>query len=97
VRAIQIVVLMASAAFLGGNSEALRSASDVHGVPVAVIALPRVISLGVAIHAAGMTEHGNECDEEGTVIGGWSGRLRREGYMRKTRSNSYASKQPHHA
>jgi hypothetical protein len=64
VRAIQIMVLMAGAAFLSGHSEALRAASDVHGVPVAVIALPRIITFRVAVHAAGMTQHGNECNKE---------------------------------
>jgi hypothetical protein len=62
--AIEIVVLMAGAALLGRNSHPRGPASYVHGVSVAVIALPRIISLGMAIHAAGMTEDGNECDEE---------------------------------
>jgi hypothetical protein len=97
--AIEIVILMAGAAFFGSNAHTCGTAPDVHGVPVAVVALTRIITFGVAIHAAGMTQDGNECDKERAVVAGarWSGRLRRQRGMRKARSNRYASKQTDHA
>jgi hypothetical protein len=54
VSAAEIVILMAGTAFFGGDSETDWTAPHVHGVRVALVALPRIISHRVAIHAAGM-------------------------------------------
>ena len=51
-RACEIVVLVTRTASFRRNSVTVWSPSYIHGVPMSVIALPRIISLRMTIHAA---------------------------------------------
>src|SRR5580693_1998865 len=51
-RAREIMVLMARTAFFRRNPMTIRTSAHVHGVPMSVVALPRIVSLRVTIHAA---------------------------------------------
>jgi hypothetical protein len=53
----QVVVLVAGAAFNGGNSVSIGTAPHIHGVPVAVITLPWKIPARVAVHASRVMKH----------------------------------------
>src|ERR1700674_160763 len=72
----KIVILMAGAAFFRREAVTIGTAADVHGVRVAVIALPGKISFRVAVHAARMVQHGDEGGEEGAIAGGGARRGR---------------------
>jgi hypothetical protein len=50
--------LMAGAAMKAGCATPIRTARHVRHVPVAIIALPRKISVGVAVHAARVLQNG---------------------------------------
>jgi len=63
---------MTCAAFLGGETVAVRAAANVHGVRMSVIPLPRKISLRVAVHATRVAQYGNERSEK-RAIAGWIG------------------------
>jgi hypothetical protein len=67
VRASEILFLMARAALFGGHPVTFRAASHVHGVPMPVISLPREVTARMAVHAAGMPQHGDKFDEKGPV------------------------------
>ncbi len=62
----QVVVLVTSAALHRIHSLSIRTAPDLHGVLVAVISLAGKVSRRVAIHAAGMTQYGNDIFEGGS-------------------------------
>lgn len=64
-----VVILMADAAFLRGHAQTSCAAADVHGVPVAVVALPGKISSGVAVQAAWMFQDREQRGEERGVTG----------------------------
>ncbi len=53
----RVVILMTGAAFDRVHTVAVGAAANVHGVRMAVIALTRKISAGVAIHAARMAQY----------------------------------------
>ena len=50
--AVEIVILVAGAAFFRGHSVTVWTSPHIHGVLVSIIALPRKIPSGVTIHAA---------------------------------------------
>ena len=56
----KIVVLMAGAAFHAVGSGPVRTAANVHGVPMTVVPLPRKVPSGVAVHAARVTQNGED-------------------------------------
>jgi hypothetical protein len=56
----KVVVLMAAATFHAVGSAPVRAAANVHGMPMAVVALPRKVPGGVAIHAARVTQNGKD-------------------------------------
>jgi hypothetical protein len=39
------------------DAVSIRTAAHVHGVPVAIVSLPRKVSIGMAIHAARKMQH----------------------------------------
>ncbi len=78
VHASQIVVLMTSAALNRIHSLSVGPAPDLHGVLMAVISLARKVSYRVAVHAAGMTQHGNNGFEGGSARAGLRGGIQRD-------------------
>ncbi|MGC1686114.1 MAG: hypothetical protein WA734_10885 [Candidatus Acidiferrales bacterium] len=62
VQACEIVVLMTGAASDGIHSVSV-STTNLHRVAMAVVTLARKVSTGVAIHAARVVKHGNNCFE----------------------------------
>jgi hypothetical protein len=63
VQANEIVVLVASAASDRVRALPVWSTVNLHRVSMAVVALTRKISVGVAIHAAGVVEDRHNCFE----------------------------------
>src|ERR1039457_1240977 len=61
---------MTGAAFLCSHSESDGTAAHVHGMRMPVVALVRVVSLRMAVHAARMPQHGNERSEQRSIIAG---------------------------
>src|SRR5690242_13690814 len=57
VLALEIMVLMAGAAFQAGDTLAFATTPNVHRMLVSVIALPGKVSAGMAIHATLMPQH----------------------------------------
>jgi hypothetical protein len=71
VNAWQVVVLVARAALYAVYAMSTRTAPHVHYVPVHIVALPRIISGGVAIHAARIPQYRHdrlECRGRGGII-----------------------------
>jgi hypothetical protein len=60
VRTCKIVVLMAGTAFHCVCSSPVRTAANVHGVRMTVVALPGKVPAGVAIHAARVPQNGKD-------------------------------------
>ena len=77
----KIVVLMTSAASFRRHAMTSVAASHIHGVRMSVISLAREVSGGMAIHASGMTQDGNERREERPIAA--SRRCRRVGARRQ--------------
>jgi hypothetical protein len=63
----QVVILMTSAALNRIHAVSIGSAPYLHCMRMAVIPLTRKISRRVAIHAAGMTQYGNDFFESGSA------------------------------
>ena len=51
---------MTTAAFDDADAHSVRAAPDLHRVAMIIVALPRVVSAGVAIHASRMSKYGND-------------------------------------
>ena len=65
----EIVVLVACTALHSVDAIAVRPASDVHCVAVAIVSLPGIISLRMAIHAAWIVQHGNDgLERSGAIV-----------------------------
>ena len=82
----KIVILMARIALLSREAEADRTAADVHGVRMTIIALAWIVSLRMAVHAARVAQDGNKGEEERAVIAGGGigmGRFRGRNIARK--------------
>ena len=61
VQSIEIMILMAGIAPHDARSQAIDSASDPHGVRVAVLTLARIIANRMTVHTPGVTKNGNDC------------------------------------
>lgn len=73
-RSSKVVVLMAGAALFRGYTHAANAAADVHSVRMAAITLAWIVSSGMAIDAARVTQHRDERRESrgvaGFIVGG---------------------------
>ena len=69
------MILVACAAFFRSHSESDRTAPYVHGVRMPVIALPRIISLRMAVHAARVPQYRNKRGEERSIVTRSSGSI----------------------
>src|SRR5580704_4747845 len=69
-RGTEVVILVTGAALHRRYSEADRTTADVHGVRMRIIALPRVIAFGMAIHAARMSQHRDKSGKERPIVAG---------------------------
>jgi hypothetical protein len=59
VRPSDVAVLMAGAAFHAINPVSVGTAANSHGVAMRVIALSGEVPMGVAVHATGVAQNGN--------------------------------------
>src|SRR5437764_12965045 len=66
-RAGEIRLLMARAALLHSHTVAIGAAPHVHGVLMAVVSLPREVTLRMTIHAARVTQDRDERGEQGSI------------------------------
>ena len=74
----EVVILMAGAAFYRRHTEPHWPTPYVHGVPMRVISLSRIVTLGMTIHAARMPQYRNESREQRSIVARRSrGRIRR--------------------
>ncbi len=73
-RSSKVMVLMAGAALFRGHTHAANAAADVHSVRMAAITLAWIVSSGMAIDAARMTQYRDErregCRVAGFVVDG---------------------------
>jgi len=65
VQASQVVVLVTGATFDRIDTLPIGSAPDLHGVAMAIVSLARIVSDGVAIHAARVMQDGHKGFEGG--------------------------------
>jgi hypothetical protein len=62
----EVVVLVTGAAFDRIDTVSVGPTANLHGMAMAIVSLARIVSVGVAIHAARVTEYGRKGFESGS-------------------------------
>src|SRR5258708_7506441 len=80
----KIMILVAGAALYRGHAESGRTAANIHGMAMTVVALARIVALGMAVHAARVAQNGDESNKKRSIVVGGRIRVRR---VRRLRCN----------
>src|SRR5258708_3597003 len=80
----KIMILVAGAALYGSHAESGRTAANIHGMAMTVVALARKVTLGMAVHAARVAQNGDESNKKRPIVVGRRIRVRR---VRRLRCN----------